>query len=180
MARIFAALLLPAEVVSHLDEHIDGVRTAHPHLRWAHPSRWHVTLEFLGECGRHEVDRQLRRWEVRAARSPALRLRLHGAGTYPRPWMARVLWTGLSGDVDGWRRLAGYQQEPHVTLARARERTDLTNLVAELGSYTGPSWTATEMALIESHLRAGKASGPRYEPLEEFSLGAGSSAEETS
>ena len=171
MARIFAALLLPAEVSSHLDEHIDGVRTAHPQLRWAHPSRWHVTLEFLGECGRHEVERQLRRWEVRAGRCPALNLHLEGAGTFPRPWMARVLWTGLAGDLDAWRRLAGYQQEPHVTLARTRARTDLTNLVAELGSYAGPGWTATEIALVESHLRGRGVSGPRYEPLERFSLG---------
>jgi 2'-5' RNA ligase len=173
MSRIFAALLLPPEVVSHLDEHIDGVRTAHPHLRWAHPSRWHVTLEFLGECGRHEVDRQLRRWEVRAFRSPALRLHLSGAGTFPKAWMARVLWAGLAGDIEAWRRLAGYQQDPHVTLARTRQRADLTNLVAELGRYTGPVWTATEIALMESHLRPGGASGPRYEALEVFPLGAG-------
>lgn len=171
MARIFAALLLPADVSGHLDEYVDGVRTAHPQLRWAHPTRWHLTLEFLGECGRHEVDRQLRRWEVRAARSAALRLRLQGAGTFPRPWMARVLWTGLSGDVEQWRRLAGYQQDPHVTIARTKARTDLTSLVAELGSYAGPWWTATEMAVVESHLRGGQGAGPRYEPLEIFPLG---------
>lgn len=174
MSRIFAALLLPPEVVSDLDEHIDGVRIAHPHLRWAHPSRWHVTLEFLGECGRHEVERQLRRWEVRASRSPSLHLRLTGAGTYPKPWMARVLWAGLAGDVDAWKRLAGYQQDPHVTLARTKQRADLTNLVAELGRYVGPGWTATEIALMESHLRTGRASGPRYEALEVFPLSAGS------
>lgn len=171
MARIFAALLLPAGVSAHLEEHLDGLRTAHPHLRWAHPSRWHVTLEFLGECGRHEVERQRRRWEVRAKRSPVLHLRLQGAGTFPRPWMARVLWSGLSGDVEALGRLAGYQQEPHVTIARTRARTDLTNLVAELGSYAGPWWSATEVSLVESHLRGGHGSGPRYEPLDVFPLG---------
>lgn len=169
MARIFAALLLPDEVVAHLDEHIDGVRTAHPQLRWVHPLRWHVTLEFLGECGRHEVDRQLRRWAVRAGRSPSLQLRVRSAGTFPsKAWMARVLWAGLAGDLDGWRRLAGHQQDPHVTLARTRERTDLTDLVAELGSYTGPDWTAEEVALMQSHLGGG--AGPRYAAIETFAL----------
>lgn len=169
MARIFAALLLPDDVVAHLDEHIDGVRTAHPHLRWVHPDRWHVTLEFLGECGRHEVDRQVGRWAVRAARCPELHLHLSGAGTFPaKAWMARVLWTGLAGDLAAWTRLAGYQQEPHLTVARTRERTDLTNLVAELRAYTGPEWTADEVALVESHLK--RSSGPRYEPLERFAL----------
>jgi RNA 2',3'-cyclic 3'-phosphodiesterase len=169
MARVFAALLLPQEVVAHLDEHIDPVRTAHPHLRWVHPTRWHVTLEFLGECGPHEVDRQLHRWAVRAGRCPPLLLRVLGAGTFPaKAWMARVLWAGLAGDLDVWRKLAGYQQDPHVTLARTRERTDLTNLVAEMGSYAGPGWAAEEMALMQSHLRGG--SGPRYEPIERFPL----------
>lgn len=168
MARIFAALLPPDDVVAHLDEHIDGVRTAHPHLRWVHPSRWHVTLEFLGECGRHEVDRQLRRWSVRAGRCSPLTLALAGAGTFPAPWRARVLWTGLTGDVDAWARLAGYQEQPHLTLARTRELADLTNLAAELGSYAGPPWVANEMALVESHLK--RSAGPRYVPLERFSL----------
>ncbi len=169
MARIFAALMLPDDVVAHLDEHLYGVRTAHPHLRWVHPARWHVTLEFLGECGRHEVDRQLRRWSVRAARCPQLDLQVQGAGTFPnKAWMARVLWAGLAGDLLSWRKLAGYQQEPHLTLARVRDRADLTNLVAELGFYAGPRWTATEVALMRSHLSG--ARGPRYEPVEVFEL----------
>jgi RNA 2',3'-cyclic 3'-phosphodiesterase len=169
MARIFAALLLPVEVVAHLEEQTDGVRTAHPHLRWVHPARWHVTLEFLGDCGPHEVDRQLRRWARRAARCPQLRLQLRGAGTFPaKAWMARVLWTGLAGDLEPWAQLAGYRQEPHLTLARTRERTDLTSLVAELGTYVGPEWTADEVALVESRFKRG--SGARYEPLERFQL----------
>jgi RNA 2',3'-cyclic 3'-phosphodiesterase len=169
MARIFAALLLPDEVVASLEEALDGVRTAHPHLRWVHPARWHVTLEFLGECGPHEVDRQLRRWARRAARCPELHLRVEGAGTFPaKAWMARVLWMGLAGDVDAWSKLAGYQQEPHLTIARTRERSDLTNLVAELSRYTGPQWVADEVALVESRLRP--SSGPRYQPLERFAL----------
>ena len=170
MARIFAALLLPDDVVAHLDEHVDGVRTAHPHLRWVHPARWHLTLEFLGECGRHEIDRQVRRWAARAAGCPALHLQVRGAGTFPtaKAWMARVLWAGLAGDLAAWTRLAGAGQEPHLTMARTRERTDLTNLAAELGTYTGPTWVAAEVALVESHLDGG--SGPRYQPFERFAL----------
>jgi RNA 2',3'-cyclic 3'-phosphodiesterase len=167
VARIFAALQLPPQVTGHLEEHLDGVRTAHPHLRWVHPSKWHVTLEFLGECGRHEVDRQVRRWSVRAGRCPPLDLQLRGAGTFPeKAWLARVLWTGLTGDVDAWRKLAGYRQDPHVTVARTRQRTDLTNLVAELAPYAGPRWRADEMALLESKL------GPKsqYVLLENFAL----------
>ncbi len=82
--------------------------------------------------------------------------------------MARVLWVGVAGNVTAWRQLAGYQQQPHVTLARTRDRADLTNLVAEIGSYTGPWWTAEQLALVESHL--GQRGGPRYERIESFPL----------
>jgi 2'-5' RNA ligase len=181
MARIFAAILLPADVEAHLDEHVDAVRGAHPELRWVAPSRWHVTLEFLGECGPHEVARQVERWARRAARVEPFELSLTGAGAFPKTWQARVLWTGLAGGVDAWRKLAGYQQEPHMTLARTRQRADLTGVVHELASYEGPAWSVTEIALVESRLPGkggGKSGpgknqsrGPRYQPLEYFPLG---------
>lgn len=171
MARIFAAIRLPAEVEAHLDEHVDGVRTSQPDLRWVPPSRWHLTLEFMGECGPHEVSRQLQRWARRAARVEALRLALTGVGSFPKPWTAKVLWIGLGGDVERWRALAAYGQEPHVTVARVRERRDLTGVLAELESYAGPAWTVDEITVFRSHLRGSTDHGPRYEPLEAFPLG---------
>lgn len=166
--RLFAAIVLPPEVEAHLDEHVDAVRTAHPELRWVKPARWHITCEFLGDCGPHETARQLQRWERRAARTPPLRLALAGAGTFPKTWMARVLWVGLTGDVDAWAKLAAYGEQPHLTLARTRERADLTGLVDELSFYRGPDWTAGELALLESRLGAGTDGGPQYATLETF------------
>ncbi len=170
--RLFVAVPLPVDVQQHLDEHIDAIRGAHAELRWVPPARWHLTCEFLGRCGPHEEERQVRRWAARAARSHPLRLRVSGAGTFPRKqWMARVLWMGLDGDLAGWGRLAGEEQDAHLTVARARERQDLTGVVDELGGYTGPWWTATHIELVRSHLRGGDSRGPRYEPLEAFPLG---------
>lgn len=162
------------------------------------PSRWHLTLEFLGECGPHEVDRQLRRWERRAARGHPLTLQLSNAGTFPaKAFLARVLWIGVAGDVDGLNALAAYGQEPHLTVARTRERQDLTGLVDELDRYAGPEWVAEDVVVLESFLpgksgSAGKPGkfggkrsahggrsrkggapdrGPRYVPLASFPLG---------
>ncbi|MGI8578171.1 MAG: RNA 2',3'-cyclic phosphodiesterase [Nocardioidaceae bacterium] len=171
MKRLFAAILLPSDVESHLDGHVDAARAAHPELRWVKPARWHVTCEFMGESGPHEVDRQLRRWEKRARRSMPLRLQLAGVGTFPKTWMAKVLWVGLGGDVESWRKLAAYGNDPHLTLARTRQRTDLTGVVDELLSYAGPAWTAEQVAVIESHLGGAPDGGPHYEVLEAFTLG---------
>jgi 2'-5' RNA ligase len=134
----------------------------------------HITLEFLGQCGPHEVDRQLGRWEVRAGRVPPLALRLAGGGAYPKPWRAKVVWTGVDVDAHAWRRLAGFEQEAHVTVARSRAWADVTGLVDSLAGYDGPTWTADEVCLMESHLRSGGERGPRYETLQTFPLVEGS------
>lgn len=165
------AAFLPSEVEQHLVEHIDGLRTAHPELRWVASSRWHLTFEFLGSCGPHEQERQRLRWARRAARCEPFDVALAAAGAFPHSWNARVLWIGLGGDTEGFGRLAAFGQAAHLTLARTREVSDVTGLVDELGSYVGPTWTVSEIALVESHLRAAGDRGPRYEPLEHIQLG---------
>jgi 2'-5' RNA ligase len=162
--------------VRDLSEFLDPHRTAHTELRWTADSRWHVTLEFLGECGPHEVERQLARWEVRARRVEPLQLRLGGGGAFPHAWRAKVLWAGVDVDTETWRRLAGYQQEAHVTVARTRGWADVTGLVDSLSTYEGPSWTASEISLMESHLRGSGERGPRHEVVEAFPLGRGTAA----
>lgn len=162
--------MLPAEVEAHLDDSVDVSRLATPGLRWVPSSRWHITVEFLGECGRHEADRQLTRWTERAARCEPLDLAVTGAGAFPQVWRARVFWAGVRTDPQTWRRLAGEVQQPHVTLARTREAQDLATLVEARSTYEGPSWRATEVAFMQSHLRASGERGPRYEPLEYLPL----------
>ena len=169
--RLFAALVPPPDAVNHLEEFLDGLRTARPDLRWTKPARWHLTLQFLGECGRWEVERQSDRWERRALRSRPMTLRLAGAGAFPHPWMARAVWVGLAGEVDAFTALAADEQVPHLTLARTRERTELSALVDEIAHYDGPAWTARDLVLVESRLHA--ETGPRYRTVETVPLGDG-------
>jgi 2'-5' RNA ligase len=166
------AVLIPPEAVLHLEERVDVPRAALPDLRWVAPGRWHVTVEFLGECGRHEADRQVVRWSERAARVPAFDVSIVGSGAFPQAWRARVLYAGLRTD-DAWRRLAGDGQVPHVTLARTRQPQDLTGLVDSLATYAGPAWRVEQIALMASYLRGSSDRGPRYEPVEVFDLDSG-------
>jgi 2'-5' RNA ligase len=158
-------------VIADLSEFLDPHRTAHNELRWTADSRWHLTLEFLGQCGPHEVERQLSRWEVRSRRAEPVTLRVAGGGAFPHAWRAKVLWAGVAVDPDAWRRLAGYEQQPHITVARTRGWADVTGLVDSLSAYEGPSWTATEICLMESHLRGAGDRGPRHEVLQAYPLG---------
>ena len=171
MARLFVAILLPDDVVTHLHEHLDVLSTARPDLRWVAPQNYHLTVRFLGECGQHETDRQIDHWAGRASQSGPLHLNLQGAGTFPHDWSAKVLYADVAGDRDEFAALAGPQQQPHVTLARSREAVELTGAVLELSSYAGPTWEAAEIVVMRSYLRGSGDRGPRYEPVQSLRLG---------
>jgi 2'-5' RNA ligase len=104
-------------------------------------------------------------------------LRVLGGGAFPHAWRAKVLWAGIEVDADAWRKLAGFEQQPHVTVARTRGWADVTGLVDSLSTYAGPPWTASEICLMESHLRGSGERGPRHEVIETYRLGRGAGTE---
>jgi 2'-5' RNA ligase len=172
MARVFVAIGVPVEIGAELDEFIDPLRSARADLRWTKLSTWHLTLQFLGECGPRELDRQVERWIGRAERAEPFFLRLAGAGTFPSAaWMASVLWVGIAGDVGAFARIAMPDQRPHLTVARARRPTDLIAAVGELGSFESSPFYVDEIHVMESHLRSRGERGPRYEVLTTIELG---------
>ena len=173
--RLFAAIDPPVD---------DIVVPADDRLRWVPRDQWHVTLAFYGEVDEARAATLQDGLARVGARSRPLRIRVTGAGTFPRQSRkARVLWLGLDGEVEEVRRLAdrcagaGRRARiamedrafrPHLTLARARrEPVDATDTVAALSSYVGPWWSVTTLRLVRSYL------GPqtRHETIQEIPLG---------
>jgi RNA 2',3'-cyclic 3'-phosphodiesterase len=176
--RLFVAIALPAAAAGELDSAVAPLRLAWPELRWTGRDAWHLTLAFLGEVDEELTGKLGDRLKRAAARHPRLSLALGGAGAFPAAARARVLWTGVKGDLDGLGRLAqtvaagarragvpptteGRRYEPHLTLARCRAPADVQTLVATLGGFAGTPWTAGEIYLIRSRLQ----DQPRYETL---------------
>ena len=97
---------------------------------------------------------------------------------------ARVLWAGLdavpslvplAGSVRSACAVAGGSPEggpfrPHLTLARLPRPTDATRWVRVLDTYAGPSWTATDLAVVASHLPRDRGHRPRHEVLARLPL----------
>lgn len=177
------AIALPPEAASELDEVVAPLRPSWPELRWTGVDAWHLTLAFLGEVDEVVTGRLAHRMTNAARRHTPLSLSLAGAGAFPVAKRARVLWTGIEGDLEGLGRLAdsvaagarkagaapadsrrGYQ--PHLTLARFRAPADVSSLVDRLNSFAGTPWVASEIYLIHSRLGA----HPRYEVLGSWPL----------
>ena len=187
--RLFVALDPPPDALAELDAAVAPLRAGWPELRWTGQDRWHVTLAFLGEVAEGKLDELSVRLGRAAGRHQALRLWIGHGGAFPNQKRARVLisrvegdqaalaaLTALTGSVAAGARRAGApppdegrRYRPHLTLARCRQPTDVSEAVDALGGFTGSVWLAAEMRLIMSH------AGPKpwYEALATWPLAAG-------
>ena len=188
--RLFVAVVPPPVVLADLVTAVTphrGEPAGHRDLRWAGPEDWHVTLAFLGEVAAPVADRLAPQLAQAARRHPPLSLALAGAGAFPDPDRARVLWCGLDGDRRELAALAasvaaaasqagapppdaGRPFRPHLTLARTgRAPADVRDLAAALSRYQGPRWRAERVELIGSH-PSGRS---RYTTIGGWPLGGG-------
>jgi 2'-5' RNA ligase len=188
--RLFIALELPTPVLEALEAVQGDLRARLPDraARWVRPEGIHLTLKFLGDVPSEQVDDIAGALRTCVKGYDPIELRVEGLGVFPNPRRARVLWTGVGGDVDALRRLhasveqhiapVGYPTEsrrfnPHLTLARARrnatpaEREAIGTLVSDHDVGHLATWEVSSVGLIRSQL---KPSGAVYTQLAQATL----------
>ena len=178
--RVFTAIFPPEEAVDDLARRVEPVQRAQPDLRWTLPPLWHLTLAFFGDITESDSVLQNEAVETFVAERQALRVRVAGAGAFPEPAAAQILWAGVEAPRDaladvsrqliasvlhfGWI-LDRRSFRAHVTLARTRPERDLSAAVEQLADYRGPTWTVPSIAVVWS--RRGPDGEPLYELLGE-------------
>jgi len=185
---MFAALTPPDAALQDIAEFLAPRQEAESGFRWTVREQWHVTLAFMPHVPDRHLDDLVARLERAAARRTPMSVAIAGGGAFPDPVRARVLYAGLDlgQSREELNRLAtgaraaankagaetdGGKFHPHVTLARLSRPTEATRWIRVLDAYAGPTWTATDMVLIESHLGEGPRRRPRYEVVESFPIG---------
>ena len=185
---MFVALAPSQPALEHLEEFLSPRQEAGAGLRWTVPEQWHLTLAFFGDVAERHFDDLVERLGRAAARRTAVELTIAGGGAFPNPGRAKVVYAGVdaAGREEELRRMAtgaraagtrsgagdeGGRFHPHVTLARSGRPIEATRWIRVMEAYRGPSWTATELVLVESHLGEGPRRRPRYEVLETFPVG---------
>jgi RNA 2',3'-cyclic 3'-phosphodiesterase len=198
--RMFVAIVPPPAAVEDLAGFLAPRHELDSDLRWTDPGQWHLTLAFMKDVADRHLDDLVERLGRAAARRRPMGLRVAGAGAFPHPGAAKVLWAGVEpapgggpevprhqvGDLEELRRLAtgvhaaaakaGAQVDadrfhPHLTLARLRRPAQVSRWLRVLEGYRGPAWPATDLALIESHLGEGPHRRPRHDVIQTFALG---------
>lgn len=180
--RMFVAVRPPEPVLDSLEAFVEPRREVDSALRWTRPESWHITLSFMAAVADRDLDALIERLSEAAGATRGFELGLTGAGSFPNPDKAKLLWTGVSGQVDELTRLAGHirsactrsgveiaggEYRPHLTLARIRRPVNVTRWLRTFELYQSEPWPVDAVVLYESQLGGGPH---QYRAVEEFRL----------
>ena len=141
-------------------------------VRWVKPEGIHLTLKFLGNIPSHTPPRLLTALQSSSQNHPPFSLGLGDFGVFPSPNNPRVLWVGVTGDMDALSRLQASVEEachtlgfepdrrpfrPHLTLGRVRRKLpppqlDLVRAALQEQTAGNYRWNVGEFHLIHSTL----------------------------
>lgn len=179
--RLFVAVVPPVAVRDAVDGFLEPRRDAGGELRWMLPEAWHLTCAFMGRVPTGRVDDLDAALVGVAERTAPFGLTLAGAGAFPDPDAARVLWLGVA---DGEAELAhlavrccnaaarcgievdGARFRPHLTIARANG-IRAGRWLQVLATIEPRSWPVTGFTLVRSLAFPG---GAGYQTLGEYRL----------
>jgi 2'-5' RNA ligase len=176
------ALTPPEDVLEAVAAAVEPARSVRVGLRWERPERYHVTVQFLGPV--RELAPVVAGLAAAVRGREAFPFRFGGAGAFPKPGRARVVWLGAAvggEDLAGLARAVavalgpvGYEPDrqtfhPHLTVARLKVPDNVADVLAAIGSEpVGEPFSAGELVLYQSEL---SSKGPTYTVLERFPLG---------
>jgi 2'-5' RNA ligase len=186
--RAFVAIDLPGPVKAYLAQAIAELRQAcEVPVRWANPQGIHLTLKFLGNVERDRLAALEAALRESVADIRSHRLALGSLGAFPSASRPRVLWVGLTGDLE---LLAALQQAvesaaarqgfppeersftPHLTLGRmgkasAAQQRDAGRALDLVSPPPDLALPVTAITLMRSELRP---TGAIYTPLAHMDL----------
>ncbi len=177
--RTFIAIEIPAEIKMALSGLQTELRRAGADVSWTKPENIHLTLKFLGEIEERLVNEIERACIETVVEFQPFTLDLNGAGVFPNARQPRVLWAGLSGEIEKaveiqWRldeRLMtiGFEREekffrPHLTIGRVKSNRKTRELLALADDYQLPKliFDVKEIVMMKSELHP---AGARYTTL---------------
>ncbi|MEK3673811.1 RNA 2',3'-cyclic phosphodiesterase [Paenibacillus sp. FSL R10-2771] len=189
--RLFIAIPLPEALRYYLKNESARVSSGLKFARWTHFEDFHITLQFLGDTPKEDIPALFAALRKVSLSSKGFQLKLGEWGTFGLPDSPRVLWTGVSGELEPLRELQkkvvsatiplGFTAEtrtynPHLTVARKyREEQPFTlerleNLRVK-GRPAGNllpdlGWTVDAFVVYATRMHA----IPMYEMTEKFTF----------
>jgi 2'-5' RNA ligase len=133
--RAFIAIELPEGIKQGLMTAQEQLKDGGAGATWTKPEGIHLTLKFLGEVPEAKIPQIMSALTEAVRGRGRIRIEVASAGAFPNARNPRVLWIGVSGDIDALAALQtsveeamsglGFDPEvrkfsPHLTLARIK------------------------------------------------------------
>ncbi len=178
--RSFIAIDLSDSVRRQIETLVQKLRESDAQVGWVKVEGIHLTLKFLGNIAPESIEQIKPVLAGIASQTAPIRIEPAGCGAFPTIKAPRVIWVGLSGQLDPLAELArrvetamvpfGFKPEdrpfkPHLTLGRVKGRQRIQALQEILfanRNFTAEPFDAAEVVLYKSDLRP---DGARYAPL---------------
>lgn len=183
--RTFIAIEIPENIKQQMSEIQGRLKDTGIDASWPRPEGIHLTLKFLGEIPESQAP-DIKNGLVSAVKGTGeFRIEIAGAGAFPNPRNARVVWLGLSGEVEKLNRLQaavedamvriGFEREdrpfkPHLTLARIkyiRSKERWLTALEQVKDIKLTGFDATAVSVMKSEL---KPTGAVYMELARIEL----------
>jgi 2'-5' RNA ligase len=179
--RTFIALPIPNPLKSKLERLQRLIAPDLPGASWVEPAGFHLTLAFLGDVDDTHLNHVCKAVAEAVKDLPPFGLTIKGLGAFPDASKPRVLWAGITGDIElltGLRKAVveavakvDYPPDddrfhPHITLGylkvgRGRD-VDMTPLEAHYRNWAAGVFTADSVVTYAS---TSTPEGPAYAPL---------------
>lgn len=131
--RLFIAVKLPSELRQVVADECSKLSQAYHFAKWTHPEDYHITLQFLGDTPKKKIPDLILALKQMSEQCRPFKLSLDKWNTFGLSNAPRVLWIGVSGELEELNLLAagvhsatlplGFLAEsrdykPHLTVAR--------------------------------------------------------------
>jgi len=183
--RLFIALPLTKEIEEALGKIIFVLKQKSGRVKWVAPKNIHLTVKFLGEVNENKIDSIKSSIQTIALKYQRVDCTIDAIGGFPNLSRPRVIWAGLTGQVQVLENIVhdveeetfklGFPKEekrftPHLTLGRIKENYGLDDLVSYIKTYQMESLNCpiSTLSLFKSTLTP---AGPIYDRLLEAELG---------
>ena len=175
--RIFVVIDLPEEIKRELLSY--ERRWKNLHIKWTNFYNLHITLEFLGEVNKWELNKILQAIEKTALEVKPFDVKLDKIVLGPDPVQAKMFWATVCVDNNIIKlknlmnenlkfydfKLEEREFKPHITLARARGnqlKGKQTNII-----LPNMKFKIESIKVMQSQLHPG---GAKYKVVESFGL----------
>jgi 2'-5' RNA ligase len=169
--RTFIAVEIPESIISGIRELQQGINDYGVDIRWIRPENIHLTLKFLGDVEAVDVDKISEAISKTVDGVASIPLKAKGIGVFPDIKRPRVLWVGLTGQLEFLIRLQktldenlkgiGFRQEKrpfkgHLTIGRIKAKMNAKKFGEALmafRNFESETFVADKIILFKSELK---------------------------